>query len=118
MLWTASKLRSKQSQFCGVVALFMGAIATPSLAIASDELGQPAQTTTTAVDGGGATLEALLQRIDSLERKNKSLDTQVADLKALEGEKWLSEERAGQIRSVVEDVLADSERRASLRQDT
>ena len=96
----------------------MGAIATPSLAIASDELGQPAQTTTTAVDGGGATLEALLQRIDSLERKNKSLDTQVADLKALEGEKWLSEERAGQIRSVVEDVLADSESRASLRQDT
>ena len=96
----------------------MGAIATPSLAIASDELGQPAQTTTTAVDGGGATLEALLQRIDSLERKNKSLDTQVADLKALEGEKWLSEERAGQIRSVVEDVLADSESRARLRQDT
>ena len=118
MLWTVSKSRSKQSQFCGVVALFMGAIATPSLAIASDELGQPAQTTTTAVDGGGATLEALLQRIDSLERKNKSLDTQVADLKALEGEKWLSEERAGQIRSVVEDVLADSESRASLRQDT
>ena len=118
MLWTASKSHSKQSQFCGVVALFMGAIATPSLAIASDELGQPAQTTTTAVDGGGATLEALLQRIDSLERKNKSLDTQVADLKALEGEKWLSEERAGQIRSVVEDVLADSESRASLRQDT
>ena len=96
----------------------MGTIAAPSLAIASDELGQPAQTTTTAVDGGGATLEALLQRIDSLERKNKSLDTQVADLKALEGEKWLSEERAGQIRSVVEDVLADSESRASLRQDT
>ena len=118
MLWTAYKSRSKQSQLCGVVALFIGAITAPSLAIASDELGQPAQTTTTAVDGGGATLEALLQRIDSLERKNKSLDTQVADLKALEGEKWLSEERAGQIRSVVEDVLADSESRASLRQDT
>ena len=118
MLWTASKWHSKQSQLCGVVALFIGTIAAPSLAIASDELGQPAQTTTTAVGGGGATLEALLQRIDSLERKNKSLDTQVADLKALEGEKWLSEERAGQIRSVVEDVLADSESRASLRQDT
>jgi len=118
MLWTASKWHSKQSQLCGVVALFMGAITAPSLAIASDELGQPDQTTTTAVGGGGATLEALLQRIDSLERKNKSLDTQVADLKALEGEKWLSEERAGQIRSVVEDVLADSESRASLRQDT
>jgi len=118
MLWTASKWHSKQSQLCGVVALFIGTITTPALAIASDELGQPDQSTTTAVGGGGATLEALLQRIDSLERKNKSLDTQVADLKALEGEKWLSEERAGQIRSVVEDVLADSESRASLRQDT
>ena len=95
----------------------MGVVTLPLFALASDELGQPAPTTTKVADSGGASLEALLQRIDSLERKNKSLDTQVSDLKALEGEKWLSEERAGQIRSVVEDVLADSETRASLRQD-
>ncbi len=106
-----------RGKLCGLVACFIGALAVPVHAFASDELGESALATTKATDGGGATLEALLQRIDSLERKNKSLDTQVADLKALEGEKWLSEERAGQIRSVVEDVLADSESRASLRQD-
>ena len=121
MLGTVSKPISNphfnKGQLCGLVACLTGALAAPVHALASDELGQPAPVTTKTADGGGATLEALLQRIDSLERKNKSLDTQVADLKALEGEKWLSEERAGQIRSVVEDVLADSESRASLRQD-
>jgi hypothetical protein len=59
----------------------------------------------------------LLQRIDSLERKNQALETQVTELKAIEGEKWLSQERADQIRGIVADVLADSEQRASLRQD-
>ena len=121
MLWTVSKRNSNphfnKVQLCAVVACVVGVVTLPLFALASDELGQPAPTTTKVADSGGASLEALLQRIDSLERKNKSLDTQVADLKALEGEKWLSEERAGQIRSVVEDVLADSETRASLRQD-
>ena len=65
----------------------------------------------------GPTLENLLQRIDSLERRNQALETQVTELKALEGEKWLSQERADQIRGIVADVLADSEQRASLRQD-
>ena len=121
MLWTVSKPNSNphfnKGQLCAVVACVVGVVTLPLFALASDELGQPAPTTTKVADSGGASLEALLQRIDSLERKNKSLDTQVSDLKAIEGEKWLSEERAGQIRSVVEDVLADSETRASLRQD-
>ncbi|MCE9619733.1 MAG: hypothetical protein K8R92_07465 [Planctomycetes bacterium] len=102
-----------------MVVASAGAIASATVAPA-DELGQPApasEATTKVADGGGTSLEALLQRIDSLERKNKALDTQVADLKALEGEKWLSEERAGQIRGIVEDVLADSESRSSLRED-
>ena len=121
MFWTVSKPNSNphfnKGQLCAVVACVVGVVTLPLFALASDELGQPAPTTTKMADSGGASLEALLQRIDSLERKNKSLDTQVSDLKAIEGEKWLSEERAGQIRSVVEDVLADSETRASLRQD-
>ena len=71
-----------------------------------------------ADSGTGATLEDLLQRIDSLERRNKALEGQVTELKALEGEKWLSQERADQIRSIVADVIADSEERASLRQDS
>ena len=119
--WTLSKApltaRATQARLCAIVACVGGALSLNGAALAQDELGQPAPATTKVADSGGASLEALLQRIDSLERKNKSLDTQVADLKALEGEKWLSEERAGQIRGVVEDVLADSESRASLRQD-
>jgi len=119
--WTLSKApltaRATQPRLCAIVACVGSALSLNGAALAQDELGQPAPATTKVADSGGASLEALLQRIDSLERKNKSLDTQVADLKALEGEKWLSEERAGQIRSVVEDVLADSESRASLRQD-
>ena len=71
-----------------------------------------------AVDSStGPTLEDLLQRIDGLERRNKALEGQVTELKALEGEKWLSQERADQIRSIVADVISDSEQRASLRQD-
>lgn len=70
-----------------------------------------------SVPQAGPTLENLLQRIDSLERRNQALETQVTELKALEGEKWLSQERADQIRGIVADVLADSEQRASLRQD-
>ena len=65
----------------------------------------------------GPTLQDLLQRIDNLERRNKALEGQVTELKALEGEKWLSQERADQIRSIVADVVSDSEQRASLRQD-
>ena len=119
--WTLSKTlltaRATQARLCAIVACVGGALSLHGAALAQDELGQPAPATTKVADSGGASLEALLQRIDSLERKNTSLDTQVADLKALEGEKWLSEERAGQIRGVVEDVLADSESRSSLRQD-
>ena len=70
-------------------------------------------------DGGSnsATLQDLLQRIDGLEKRNKALEGQVAELKALEGEKWLSQERADQIRSIVSDVVADADARASLRED-
>ena len=72
----------------------------------------------TSASSAGPSLDDLLQRIDALERRNQSLETQVTELKALEGEKWLSQERADQIRAVVADVLADSQARASLRQDS
>ena len=77
MLWTVSKPNSNphfnKGQLCAVVACVVGVVTLPLFALASDELGQPAPTK--VADSGGASLEALLQRIDSLERKNKSLDT-------------------------------------------
>ena len=91
--------------FCGVWVAGLGGVA-----MAESEA-------TPAKADAGPTLNDLLQRIDSLERRNKSLEGQVSELKAIEGEKWLSQERADQIRSVVADVIADADSRASLRQD-
>lgn len=42
------------------------------------------------------------------------LRKEVAQLKASQGEQWLTEERAKEIRSIVQDVLADADTRASL----
>jgi hypothetical protein len=57
----------------------------------------------------------LLKRLDVLEERNKELEGKVTDLTRQQGEEWLGEQRAAQIREVVRDVLADSEQRASLR---
>jgi len=62
----------------------------------------PASTTT----GAQPDVAALLRRIDQLEAK-------VSELLAPE-EAWLTEERASQVRSLVQDVLADADSRASL----
>lgn len=62
-------------------------------------------------------LDALERRNDELERRNRDLAGEIATMKAERGEEWLTEERARQIREIVEDVLADADSRASLRQD-
>lgn len=69
-------------------------------------------------------MDDILKRLDSLERQNEELGRrnrdlagEVATMKSERGEDWLSEERVTQIRTIVEDVLADSATRSSLRQD-
>lgn len=62
-------------------------------------------------------LDALERRNEELERRNRDLAGEVATMKSDRGEQWLTEERAREIRAIVEDVLADSDGRASLRQD-
>ena len=42
------------------------------------------------------------------------LKNELAQLKAQNGEDWLTEQRAGEIRGIVQDVLADSQNRTSL----
>jgi len=42
------------------------------------------------------------------------LRAELAEMKAQNGDKWLTEERAAEIKSLVKDVLADSETRSSL----
>ena len=62
-------------------------------------------------------MQELLKRVEQLESANQVLEDEVRHLKASEGEQWLSEQRAQQIRTVVTDVLADAGTRASLQSD-
>jgi len=69
-----------------------------------------------AQDGSSSLPSAadLIQRIERLEAQNRALASEVQTLRAEDGEAWLTEERASEIRSIVSDVLADSATRSSL----
>jgi hypothetical protein len=53
-------------------------------------------------------------QIDALRAQNADQSRQIQELKAANGEQWLTEQRAEQVRGVVRDVLADSSTRSSL----
>ena len=59
-------------------------------------------------------VDELMKRLETLEDRNRELEGRVTDLNRQQGEEWLGEQRAGQIRDIVRDVLADSDQRASL----
>ena len=59
-------------------------------------------------------VDELMKRLDTLEDRNRELEARVTDLNRQQGEEWLGEQRAGQIRDIVRDVLADSDQRANL----
>jgi len=61
--------------------------------------------------------DALQAQIDPLRSQNADQAKQIQELKAANGEQWLTEQRAEQVRGVVRDVLADSADRASFRTD-
>jgi hypothetical protein len=66
---------------------------------------------------GGDELQAALDKIGQLEATVDRLNSRLGQLESADGERWLSEERAEQIRGVVMDVLADAESRASFQSD-
>ncbi|HRP63557.1 MAG TPA: hypothetical protein PK400_09715, partial [Phycisphaerales bacterium] len=51
---------------------------------------------------------------DELKAQVQKLSARVAELEGAQGGNWLTEQRAAEIRSVVQDVLADADTRASL----
>lgn len=57
--------------------------------------------------------QSLSDRLDLLERDNAALRSEVTALRAESDQVWLTEDRAGEIRGLVQDVLADSSTRAS-----
>ena len=59
-------------------------------------------------------VDELMKRLETLEDRNRELEGRVTDLNRQQGEEWLGEQRAGQIRDIVRDVLADSDQRTSL----
>jgi hypothetical protein len=61
-----------------------------------------------------ANWEEVAERLGALEDRNAALQERVIELEAEEGEHWLSEARATEIRGVVADVLADADARMSL----
>lgn len=56
----------------------------------------------------------MTERIDALERDNDGLRQEVTRLQHENGDPWLTEQRAAEIRSLVTDVLADADARSSL----
>ena len=65
-------------------------------------------------DDTSITNRDLLQRLEKLEAANQALSSEVDTLRAADGDQWLTEQRAAEIRTIVTDVLARRQRSASL----
>lgn len=72
-----------------------------------------------ATDGDALyqTLKSMQEEMERLRKDNESMRGQIDELRARTEDNWLTEERAKQIRGLVEDVLADTDQRASLLND-
>ncbi len=66
-------------------------------------------------DNDDLSLEAMAKRLADLEKQNDTLQGRVRELESADGELWLTEQRATEIRGIVNDVLADADTRSSLR---
>ncbi len=60
------------------------------------------------------TVESLLERLEAAEARIDTADAHISDLTAKQGADWLTQERNEHIRSLVQDVLADADTRATL----
>ena len=54
-------------------------------------------------EGDDLTLEAMAKRLADLEKQNDTLQGRVRELEAADGELWLTEQRATEIRGIVND---------------
>jgi len=70
-----------------------------------------------APDGGGvdAELQELREMLERIERDNRTMRGDIDALRAEADEDWLSQARAADVRTMVEDVLVDAGARSSLR---
>ncbi len=85
-----------------------------SLALSSILAQSNSPATQSATDQNSRQIDDMARRLDALEKRNAELQGQVVELKSQNGEQWLTEERAAEVRELVKDVLADSATRTSL----
>ncbi len=62
-------------------------------------------------------LQRMQEKIDALASSNEAMRDEIDQLRTEQEEQWLSEQRAEEIRGLVQDVLADSDTRTSLMGD-
>lgn len=67
-----------------------------------------------APDDVQAKLDAMQAQLEKQQELINNQSTEIQKLKAVEGESWLSEAEAAQVRSLVHEVLADADTRRSL----
>lgn len=79
-------------------------------------VGFLAGATALTLTGVGAASTTTDATTNNLEAEVQRLTARVAELEGRNGANWLTEQRAGEIRSLVQDVLADADTRASLLQ--
>jgi hypothetical protein len=63
-------------------------------------------------------MQRMQAEIDALKQANQKQGDEIQAMKAQNGEQWLTEQRATQIRGIVSDVLADANSRISLQSDS
>jgi len=87
----------------------------PASPAAASPAASPALAASPSPDSGA--LADMQRQLDRLAKENREQAEQIRTLRELNGETWLNDQRADQIRGIVRDVLADSNERASFRTD-
>ena len=109
------------TQHCALWAMVVACASVSECAVAQSSGGGGAS----GGGGGGVAIDSvkqeLLKRIADLEAKsardearNAELESRIASLEQERGADWLTEQRAEQIRMLVQDALADADTRASM----
>ena len=105
-----------------IVSSFLKSLSLLAVFIAGPCLAQStsADDPRAASNAGGSlheTLRAMQEEMAKLRQDNKAMKDEIDELRAKTDADWLTEARAAEIRNLVQDVLADSDSRASMLDD-
>jgi hypothetical protein len=89
----------------------LGAVALLTLSVTAQEAQTPGASSVERQ------LRSMQEEMDRLRTDNSKMRNEIDDLRASTQDDWLTEQRAAEIRGIVQDVLADADTRASLLND-